>query len=94
MLACAFAGHGLIAMAGGLAVGALEHWPYRPDPRKVLALTLALASYYFALAGLESGFLTSWRDSGLSSTQTINNSTDNTVATSYFKVPGPPANTP
>ena len=43
-----FAG-ALIAMAGGLAAGALEHWPYRPRVRAVLAVTLALAVYYAAL---------------------------------------------
>jgi len=50
MLACAFTGHSLIAMMGGMAVGAAERWPYRPRTRAMLAATLALASYYAVLA--------------------------------------------
>jgi hypothetical protein len=53
MLACGFAGHSLIAMAGGMAVGALERWPFRPRTRAMLAVTLALAAYYMALAMLD-----------------------------------------
>jgi hypothetical protein len=49
-----FAGHGLIAMTGGLVVGALEHWSFRPRVRTVLTLTLALACYYLMLLLLDS----------------------------------------
>jgi predicted metal-binding membrane protein len=50
MLGCALSGHGIVAMAGGMAVTAVERRSFRPRPRTVLALTLALAGYYFALA--------------------------------------------
>lgn len=53
MLACTFTGHSLIAMAGGMAVGAWERWPFRPRTRAMLAVTLALAGYYAALAVLD-----------------------------------------
>jgi Predicted metal-binding integral membrane protein (DUF2182) len=53
MLACAFTGHSLIAMAGGMAVGAWERWPFRPRTRAMLAATLALAGFYVALAVLD-----------------------------------------
>ena len=53
MLACTFAGHGVIAMAGGMAVGAAERWSFRPRTRALLWVTLALASYYGVLAGLD-----------------------------------------
>jgi hypothetical protein len=56
MLACAFAGHNLIAMAGGMAVGAAEHWSFRPRTRVMLIATLLLASYYAALATLNHDF--------------------------------------
>jgi Predicted metal-binding integral membrane protein (DUF2182) len=56
MLACVFAGHGPIAMAGGMVVGALERWPYRPRMRTALLATLALASYYVVLTVLDQGF--------------------------------------
>jgi predicted metal-binding membrane protein len=56
MLACLLSGHGLIAMAVGMAIGAAERWPFRPRRRMVLAGTLALAGYYAALAGFDSGF--------------------------------------
>ena len=55
MLACAFAGHSPIAMAGGMAVGVSERWSFRPRTRVALAATLALASYYAALAALNHG---------------------------------------
>ena len=61
MLACTFAGHGLMAMMGGMALGATERWSYRPPRRAVLAGTLALAGYYAVLAGLENGFFTAAR---------------------------------
>jgi predicted metal-binding membrane protein len=50
MLACAFTGHGLIAMTGGTAVSALERWSFRPRNHIMLAITLALAGYYAARA--------------------------------------------
>lgn len=50
MLACAFAGHGLVAMTGGMALGATERWSFRPPKRAVSAGTLALAAYYSVLA--------------------------------------------
>jgi hypothetical protein len=43
MLACGFAGHSLIAMTGGMAVGAVERWSFRPRKKAMLAATLALA---------------------------------------------------
>jgi predicted metal-binding membrane protein len=52
MLACAITGHSLVAMAGGMAVGALERWSSRPNTGTILAATLVLASYYLALAVL------------------------------------------
>jgi predicted metal-binding integral membrane protein DUF2182 len=56
MLACTFTGHSLIVMAGGMAVGAWERWPFRPRTRAMLAVTLALAGYYAALAVLDQSF--------------------------------------
>jgi hypothetical protein len=53
MLACAFTGHSLIAMMGGMAVGAAERWWFRPRTRAMLTATLALASYYAVLALLD-----------------------------------------
>jgi len=53
MLACAFTGHTAIAMAGGMAVGALERWSFRPRVRAMFGVTVALASYYGLLALLE-----------------------------------------
>jgi predicted metal-binding membrane protein len=50
MLGCALSGHGIIAMAGGMAVTAVERRSFRPRPRTVLALTLALSGYYFGRA--------------------------------------------
>jgi hypothetical protein len=55
MLACAFAGHGLLAMAGGMALSAVERWSFWPRPRTVLAGTLAMAGLYGALAVLNPG---------------------------------------
>jgi hypothetical protein len=55
MVACAFAGHGLIAMAGGMALSAVERWSFWPRPRTVLAGTLAMACFYGALAVLDPG---------------------------------------
>jgi len=46
MVACALAGHGPIALAGGMAVGALERWPFRARTRAALLVTLGLSSYY------------------------------------------------
>ena len=54
MLACAFAGHGPVAMAGGMAVGALERFTFRPRPRPPLVGTLAMAGYYLILASFGS----------------------------------------
>ncbi|HZS55270.1 MAG TPA: DUF2182 domain-containing protein [Bryobacteraceae bacterium] len=53
MLACMFTGHGLIAMTGGMAIGTLERWSFRPRKREIVAVTLALAGYYMVLAGLQ-----------------------------------------
>ena len=53
MLACAFTGHALIAMTGGLAIGAFEKWPYRPRTRIAVAATLAIATCYAVLAVLD-----------------------------------------
>ena len=53
MVACVFTGHSLIAMVGGMAVGAVERWPLRPRTRAMLVGTLALASYYGLVAILE-----------------------------------------
>jgi predicted metal-binding membrane protein len=52
MLACALSGHSVIAMMGGMAVGAAERWWFRPRTRAMLWVTLALATYYGVLAGL------------------------------------------
>lgn len=52
MLACALAGHGLIALAGGTAVSAAERWSFRLRKRVVPAATLAIAAYYFGMAAL------------------------------------------
>jgi type IV secretory pathway VirB2 component (pilin) len=56
MLACAFAGHGLIAMTGGMVVSATERWSFRPRRRAAAMGTLAIASYYLVLAVLFPGF--------------------------------------
>ena len=61
MLACTLAGHGLIAMTGGMALGAAERWSFRPPRRAVLAGTLALVGYYAVLAGLDNGFFAAAR---------------------------------
>ena len=52
MLGCMLSGHSLIAMAGGIIVGAAELWPTRLRFPVAMAATLALAAYYTALAGL------------------------------------------
>lgn len=52
MLGCMLSGHSLIAMAGGMIVGAGEQWPTRMRFPVAMAGTLALAAYYTALAGL------------------------------------------
>lgn len=52
MLACAFTGHSVIAMAGGMAVSALERWPYRPRQREAWQAAAALAAIYVVLAVL------------------------------------------
>jgi predicted metal-binding membrane protein len=49
MLACAFAGHSPVAMTGGIVVGALERFRFRPRPLPPLAVTLAMAGYYVVL---------------------------------------------
>jgi len=54
MLACAFTGHSVIAMAGGMAVSAMERWPYRPRQREAWQATAALAGIYVVLAILPS----------------------------------------
>lgn len=56
MLACAFAGHSLIAMTGGMAVGAVERWSWPPRNGAMLAATLLLAGYYVLLAVLDLRF--------------------------------------
>jgi hypothetical protein len=43
-------------MAGGMAVGAAERWPFRRRTGAVLAATLALAGYYVVLAVRDGGF--------------------------------------
>ena len=53
MLACAFAGHGLLATTGGMVVGALERWSFRPRTRAPLVGTVAIAGYYVILAVLD-----------------------------------------
>jgi hypothetical protein len=50
MVACTFAGHGLLALAGGLAIGWIEQRSALPRPRAILGLTLGLGAYYLALA--------------------------------------------
>jgi len=52
MVGCMLSGHSLIAMAGGMIVGAGEQWPSRMRFPVAMAGTLALAAYYTALAGL------------------------------------------
>lgn len=49
MLACAFTGHGMVAMTGGMALGIAERWSFRPRTGVVLAGTLGLACYYAVL---------------------------------------------
>lgn len=56
MFACAFAGHSLIAMTGGIAVSAVERGWFRAPRRAAMLGTLAMASYYAALAVLVHGF--------------------------------------
>lgn len=51
MLACAFTGHSPVAMAGGMVVG-LSSRRFRPRTGTMLGITLALALYHVALAGL------------------------------------------
>jgi hypothetical protein len=53
MLACALAGHSLVAITGGMMVGIGERRLFWP--RTALLLTLALAIYYLVLAALPSG---------------------------------------
>jgi hypothetical protein len=55
MLACTFAGHKPIALAGCMVVGAAERWSFRPRVRTILLVTLAMASYFLVLAGLDRG---------------------------------------
>jgi hypothetical protein len=54
MLACVFAGHGLIAMSGGLVLGIAERWSFRPPKRALLLGSLAMASYYAVLTFINS----------------------------------------
>jgi hypothetical protein len=56
MLACAFSGHGLVAMTGAMVVSAAERWSFRPRTRAAVIGTLAIASYYLVLAVLDRGF--------------------------------------
>ncbi|HEY4329896.1 MAG TPA: DUF2182 domain-containing protein [Phycisphaerae bacterium] len=46
MIACALTGHGLLAMVGGMALGLLERWSFRPRTGVVFFGALALAGYY------------------------------------------------
>lgn len=50
MLACAFAGHDLIAMSGGLVLGIAERWSRRPPKRALLLGSFAIAGYFTVLA--------------------------------------------
>jgi hypothetical protein len=50
MLACAFSGHSLAAMGGGMAVGLMERGPYRPRRWVTVCVPLVLAGYYAFLA--------------------------------------------
>jgi predicted metal-binding membrane protein len=50
MLACAFAGHGLVATAGGMAVIIVERSSFRPRTRTAAAGAALLAVYFGALA--------------------------------------------
>jgi predicted metal-binding membrane protein len=52
MVGCAFTGHSLIAMAGGMAVGVLERRSHRPAPLSSLLAAGALAACYVLLAVL------------------------------------------
>jgi len=58
MLGCAFTGHSLIAMCGGMAVGAAERWWHIPHNRVPLYTALALASYYVLFALMDRGVTT------------------------------------
>jgi hypothetical protein len=58
MLACTFAGHSPIALAGCMVVGAAERWSFRPRVRTMIAVTLAMASYFLVLAALDLGVAT------------------------------------
>jgi predicted metal-binding membrane protein len=49
MLACYVAGHGLPAMAGAGALGAIERFSYRPRPALAAAGALMLAGVYLML---------------------------------------------
>ncbi len=50
MLACAFAGHSLVAMTCGVAIGFVERKAFAPRPRAIMAATLVLAGYYAVIA--------------------------------------------
>jgi hypothetical protein len=49
MVACAFTGHDLVAMIGGMALGVCERHAFRPRTRIMIAGTLLLAGYYGAV---------------------------------------------
>src|SRR6266478_3932833 len=57
MLACAFAAHSPVALAGCMVVGIAERRSFRPRTRTMQLVTLAMAGYYLVLAGLDRGFV-------------------------------------
>jgi hypothetical protein len=58
MLACALTGHALVAMIGGMAVGLIERWSFRPRIRAAALGALALAIYFGVQADWELGVST------------------------------------
>ena len=50
MLACAFAAHGIIPLAGGLLVTAIVRRSRQPRPRLIFGLSIALSAFYAAQA--------------------------------------------
>jgi hypothetical protein len=52
MLACAFSGHSLVAMAGGMIVGVVERRSFRPTKQYAFWGALGLAGYFAVLAGI------------------------------------------
>lgn len=53
MLGCAMAGHGMVAMAGGLAVTVQQRWYFRPRRRAALWIALGLSAFYGVRAILD-----------------------------------------